>query len=119
MRVGTVADCCTVPVAATGAAGRYRRGGGRRRRRRRRCYPCGIHGRRYGVGRRGARRRPVIRRHRVRLCLDDHLRSLANTLIIRDHEGGILLLGDAHVVACVGLLHYVSWPCVYRYMIDA
>lgn len=111
VRVGTVADCCTVPVAATDAAGRYCRGGGRRRRRR--CCPCGIHGRRHSVGRRGARCRPIIRRHRVRLRLNDHLRSFANGgLIIRDHERGILLLGDAHVVASVGLLHYMSRPCV-------
>lgn len=112
MHVGTVADCCTVPIAATGAAGRYRCGGGGRRRRR--CCPRGIHGRRYSVGRRSARCRPVTHSDcRVRLRLDDHLRSLTNDgLIIRDHKRGILLLGDAHVVASVGLLHYMPWSCV-------
>lgn len=118
VRVGTVAHCCTVPITATGAAGRYRRGGSRRRCRR--CYPCRIHGRRYSVGRRGTRCRPVISRCCVRLCFDDHLRCLANTtLIIRDHERGIFLFGDAHVVASIGLFHYMSWSCVQKYTIGA
>jgi len=57
VRVGTVADCCTVPIAATAdsATGRYRGGGGGDRRRRRR-RPHGVHGRRGGVRRRGVRR---------------------------------------------------------------
>lgn len=110
VHVGTVVDCCTVPIA-TRAASRYRGGGGGCRRRR--CCPCGIHGRRYSIGRRGAHCRPVIHRRRIRLRLDDHMCSLANTaLIIRDHERGILFLGDAHVVASVGFLHYMSWSCV-------
>lgn len=113
VRVGTVADCCTVPIAATGAAGRYHCGSGGRRRRRR-CCPHGIHGRRYSVGRRSARCRPVTHTCRVCLRFDDHLRSLANdaALIIRDYKCGILLLGDAHVVTSVGLLHYMPWSCI-------
>lgn len=113
MPIGTVADCCTIPVAAAtyGAAGRYCRGGGgggRRRRRRPR-----IHGRRCRVGRRRVRRRPVARGRRVRLGLDDHLRPLADdaALVIRDHERGVLLLRDAHVVTSIGLFHYVPRAC--------
>lgn len=110
VRVGTVADCCTVPVAATGAARRYRRGGGGGGRRRRR--PHGVHGRRGGVRRRGVGHRSVVRGRHVCLCLDDHLRTLADdaALIVRHDECGVLLLGDAHVVAGVGLFHYVPRP---------
>lgn len=109
MRIGTVADCCTIPVAAAttyGAASRYCRGSGGGRRRR--GHP-GIHGRRRRVDRRRVRRRSVARRRRVRLGLDDHLRPLADdaALIIRDHERGVLLLRDAHVVTGVCLFHYV------------
>lgn len=116
VRVGTVAVCCTVPVAATadGAAGRYRGGGGggggssggdRSPRR--------IHGSHGGVGSRGVRGRSVARGRHVRLRLDDHLRALAydTALIVRHHECRVLLLRDAHVVASVGLLHYVPRPC--------
>jgi len=113
VRVGTVADCCTVPIAATAdsAAGRYRGGGGGRRCRRRR--PHRVHGRRVGVRRRGVRRRRVARGRHIRLRLDNHLRALADdaALVVGDHECRILLLSDAHVVARVGLLHYVPWPC--------
>lgn len=113
VRIGTVADCCTIPVASAGAAGRYRRGGGRRRRRRR--YPSRIHNRRGGVGRRGARCRSIAC---VRLRFDNHLRPLADAaLIIRDHERGILLLGDAHVITRVRLLHYVPRSYTWRFKI--
>lgn len=114
MRIGTVADCCTIPIAATtdSAAGRYCRGSSGGRRRRRRC-PRRIHGRRCSVGRRGARRRSVTRGRHVRLCLDNYLRPFADdaALVIRDHESGVLFLSNAHVVTSVGLFHYMPWPC--------
>jgi len=106
VRIGTVADCCTIPVASADATGRYRRrrGGRRRRRCRRQRYPRGIHSRRGGVGRRGARCSIT----RVRLRFDNHLRPVAHAaLIIRNYERGVLLLGDAHVITRVCLLHYM------------
>lgn len=110
VRVGTVADCCTVPVAtAAAAAGGYRRGGcgGRRRGSRSRDCRC----RRCVVGRRVARR-AVARGRRIRFSFDDHLRTFADhALIVRDHESGIFLLRNAHVVARVGFLHYMPRSC--------